>query len=177
MWFFWKKDNMKKFLVVLLVIVCFGQSACERDDLCAETTPTTPLLVIDFFDADNPADEKIPENLAVLEDGETDLNNIRVFNATTISIPLRTDDDQTVYQFLLNSTADADSAEQPNNDLLTFTYERSEEFVSKACGFRITYSNLNAQSQGGDDADWIQSIETINPILVNDTITHVRIFH
>ena len=27
--------------------------ACEKDDLCAETTPTTPQLVISFKDANN----------------------------------------------------------------------------------------------------------------------------
>lgn len=168
---------MKNILLVLLLIICFGQSACERDDICAESTPTTPLLVIDFFDANNPDEPKVPANLAVFENGEIDINNVRLFNASSIGIPLRTDVDQTVYQFVLNSTAVEDSEEEFNTDLLTFTYERSEDFVSKACGFRVTYDGLFAQSEGGDDNSWINDLEILTPLVVNDTITHIRILH
>jgi hypothetical protein len=39
--------------------------ACEKDDICAETTPTTPQLVITFKDANNINESKAVESLAV----------------------------------------------------------------------------------------------------------------
>lgn len=169
---------MKRILSIVVLIICFGQSSCERDDICAEATPTTPLLVIDFFDANNPSEEKIPANLAIIEEGEEDLTKIRTFNESLIQIPLRTDVDQTVYRMVLNSTASEDSEDQPNIDVLTFNYSRTEEFVSKACGFRVTYDDLlPINNEPLDDGSWIQSIDILTSTIVNDTITHVRIFH
>lgn len=168
---------MKKWKLLLLLLSCFIESACERDDICAESTPTTPLLVIDFFDADNPESSKIPANLAIFENGETDPNNIRLFNTSSISIPLRTDDDASVFQFIINSTATAESEETPNADLLTFTYQRTEDFVSKACGFRVTFDDLLVQQEGGEDNSWIQDLEILTPTIVNDTISHIRVLH
>lgn len=168
---------MKKTIILLLIVFSFGQSACERDDICAESTPTTPLLIIDFFDATNPDEPKIPANLAVFENGETDPNNVLLFNSATIGVPLRTDQDATVYQFIINSTADQESEEEPNADLLTFTYMRSEDFVSKACGFRVTYEGLFTQAEDGEDNNWIDDLEILTPTIVNDTITHIRILH
>jgi len=46
---------MKKYIITslaLLLAVSFWN--CEKDDICAETTPTTPKLVIEFYDNANP---------------------------------------------------------------------------------------------------------------------------
>jgi hypothetical protein len=37
--------------VLFLFTVCF--SSCEKDDICDANTPTTPQLVIEFYDAVN----------------------------------------------------------------------------------------------------------------------------
>ncbi len=42
---------MKKIIAMLLLITTFY--SCERDDICPESTPTTPHLVISFFDVDD----------------------------------------------------------------------------------------------------------------------------
>ena len=40
---------MKK--IFFLLIICFTAiSGCEKDDICAADTPTTPTVVIEFFD-------------------------------------------------------------------------------------------------------------------------------
>ena len=53
-----------KFKIAFL-IACFAiaLSSCERDDICAEATPVTPLLIIDFFDIENTTEAKRPQIL------------------------------------------------------------------------------------------------------------------
>mgnify|MGYP006353373257 FL=1 len=45
---------MKK-TILLLLAVAFTFSSCEKDDICDANTPTTPRLVIGFYDFLNPA--------------------------------------------------------------------------------------------------------------------------
>ena len=41
---------MKKFICLFLIVIF----SCEKDDICPETTQTTPRLVIEFYDLTNP---------------------------------------------------------------------------------------------------------------------------
>lgn len=163
---------MKKatFIIALLSMLL---SSCERDDICAEGTATTPLLVIEFFDSDNPSEEKIPTDLFLVEEGsDVGLS----FNAATISIPLRTDADQTRYNFVLNFGSEDEDAPQ-NADLLVFNYLREEDFVSKACGFRVTYQAIQDEFFPLPDNAWIENVTILNSTVEDDTEAHIRIFH
>lgn len=163
-----------KFKIAFL-ITCFtiALSSCERDDICAEATPVTPLLVIDFFDIENTTEAKIPTDLIVVENGETVGLG---FNTSTISIPLRTDVDQTDFLFVLN--AGNESEETPENiDGLIISYTRMEEYISKACGFRIIYNALNPTPNSQNDGAWIQDIILINTTVEDETSAHIQIFH
>lgn len=168
---------MKKLFYILLLIICFGQSACERDDICAETTPTTPLLIIKFYDADSPSDPKAPNNLAIVAEGSIPEDTGFTVSAGTdsIAIPLRTIEDVTTYSFIINSQEEDD--EPINVDDLVFTYIRYEEYVSKACGFRVIYDELLAELVPQDDGSWIQNIIIENPTVNDQVEAHISIFH
>ena len=43
---------------ILSLIGIITLQNCERDDICAEGTTTTPRLLIEFYDASNPDDFK-----------------------------------------------------------------------------------------------------------------------
>ena len=164
---------MKKILILLVIGLSFGQSACERDDICAESTPTTPLLIIRFIDAETDVDFEAPTNLAITIAGEAE--PFTIVNNDSIAIPLRTNEDMTSFRFTINS---AEEDEDPQNtDELIFSYVREEEYVSKACGFRVVYEDLQNQLIPGDDGNWIDDIEIVNPTIVDDTSVHIRIFH
>lgn len=161
--------NITFFITVISIIL----ASCERDDICAEGTPTTPLLVIEFFDSDNPSEQKIPTNLFLVEEGA----NVGLsFNSATISVPLRTDVDQTRFNFIFNFGSEDDEAPQ-NEDLLVFNYLRQEEFVSKACGFRVIYQDLQDQFFQLQDDAWIENVTILNSTVEDDTEAHIRIFH
>ena len=51
--------------LLLLLGLTFSLSSCEKDDICAESTPTTPKVVIEFYDAANPTTAKNVSNLVV----------------------------------------------------------------------------------------------------------------
>ena len=71
---------MKKIVFItlsLLLAVSFWN--CEKDDICAEGTPTTPRVIIEFYDAANPTVLKNVTNLRVEEFGT---NEGVVFNET-----------------------------------------------------------------------------------------------
>ena len=56
---------MKIHFYIYLIIIFSMFVACEKDDLCAETTPTTPQLIISFKDANNTTESKAVESLGV----------------------------------------------------------------------------------------------------------------
>lgn len=148
--------------------------SCERDDICAESTPTTPLLIIRFYDAENPSEFKAASDLIVAEVGAS---VGLLFTGDSISIPLRTEVDITTYRFTINSNAAVDDEDPINADLIGFDYQRTEEYVSKACGFRTLYSQLGTAREGLDDGSWIQDLIIDNTNVNDATAAHIRIFH
>jgi hypothetical protein len=162
-----------KILGVLVAIATLMVS-CERDDICAESTPTTPLLIIRFYDAENPTEFKAASDLVVAEVGAS---IGLAFTSDSIAIPLRTEVDITAYRFTINANADIDAEEPFNEDLINFDYVRTEEYVSKACGFRTLYEQLNSARDGQDDGSWIQDLIIDNTNVNDATAAHIRIFH
>jgi len=172
------KNFLNKYNIWILVLTSLLWS-CERDDLCPQDTPITPQLFIEFFDNDNPTELLAPRNLIIIEEGvvlEDGNTNFIVGSGTSVLIPLRTNSDQTRYEFILNGT-DATDANPENIDTFIIDYERAEDFISKACGFRVTFNNVDTQDFGGDDGSWIQNIELINTSITDETEAHIRIFH
>jgi len=51
------------------MILGFASSSCEPDDICDPNTPTTPRMLIQFFDISNPSLKKNVTNLKVIGEG------------------------------------------------------------------------------------------------------------
>jgi len=160
------KNLIHKYSVLMLVLTSL-LSSCERDDLCPQDIPITPQQLL------------APRNLVIVEEGvvlEDGITNFIAVSGTNVLIPLRTNNDQTRYEFILNAVDPTDDNPQ-NTDTFIIDYERTEEFLSKACGFRVIFNNADAQDFGGDDGSWIQNIELINTSITDETEAHIRIFH
>lgn len=160
------------FSCALLVILV---SSCERDDICAVNTPTTPQLVIQFYDIQNTSEAK-PLTVEITEVGNME-SYITTDSDTIVSIPLRTNLEST--QFTFTKNPGSEDSTQVNTDVVTFTYLTNEEFISRACGFKVTYQNLNATvTNSEEDATrWIRDLQINETLIINDTITHVSIYH
>lgn len=164
---------LKKYIFGCLFFL-LALSACERDDICAASTPTTPQLVIAFFDANNRSESK-PINLSVSSEGSDKI--ISISNDTIIRIPLRTDTTSTSFIFTKNPGI-PDAEEDPDTpDRVIFSYNINEVYIDRACGFKVTYDALTAQASGEGDGRWITDISINNSTIINDSIYQVSIIH
>ncbi|ARV08758.1 hypothetical protein BTO05_03565 [Winogradskyella sp. PC-19] len=190
-----------KFSILFLAILFLG---CERDDICAEGTPTTPRLLVDFFDA---TDTDIPktavrlsvyavnlvtdENTGVISFPEVANETTLVFNSNTdaIELPLiigNEGEEITTRYFFETDTnlrIDGDTSTNSNIDILEIKYTHDFIYVSRACGFKSIFNMLTATDNPGDDSiDWIQNTVLANTTetsitVENEEATHVQIFH
>ncbi|CAM3631778.1 DUF6452 domain-containing protein [Flavobacterium gelidilacus] len=163
---------MKKYIItslVLLLAVSFWN--CEKDDICAETTPTTPKLVIEFFDKLNGDNNKNLTNLQYFEINSTDTLTSNA--VSTLSIPLRTTESSTTFRLILNGN-DNDLTNDIIDDI-TINYERNEIYVSRACGYKTNFI-LNELDGFTTTNNWIFVSGIANNIIDNEDETHVKIY-
>ena len=164
--------KLKIFFIIVLIANSFW--SCEKDDICEAGTPTTPNLIIEFYDNLNAGTKKEVTNLSVIADGNT---NILKFNAVSkIQIPLKTNTDLSLFKFTLNATEPVTSL--TNEDLLNINYSRENVYISRACGFKTVFK-LNESGgivQATDPNTWIKEIVIQKYNILNENEIHVKIF-
>ncbi len=172
---------------------------CERDDICAESTATTPRLMVEFYSVtDNDELENVPrltvygEGLVTDDDGipyepveESDATLLFDVNASAVELPLEilNDGEHTVTRFILerntNLRLDDDDTTESNVDIIEIEYSPKFEYVSRACGYKSLFNlfDINLNPNGNDDDTWISNIEIVETIVENEDTVHVRIYH
>ena len=149
---------MKKYFYSTLIILTIIVS-CQKDDFCTE--PITPNLVIRFYDNTIPDEYKKVTGLTVFAEGLGELyTNV---STDSIAIPLDPAEDFTIY----NLTTEA------GNDQITINYLRNEVFVSRSCGYKYNFSELNLTNVSNT---WILDTEITNETVTNET-EHIKILH
>lgn len=164
---------MKRLFLLLLLISCFF-SGCEKDDICDPGTPTTPKIVIEFYDISNPTVLKNVTNLGIAAPGFT--NGFGFTNTSNIKIPLKTFQDSSVFYFIQNGSAEPTTDD--NQDEVIFNYTRKTEYVSRACGYKTLYvlNTSNPVTVTPDTNNWIQNVIVTQPNIENENETHVKIY-
>jgi len=166
-------EKIRVLLLVLIVIISF--IACEKDDICVDGD--TPLMIIRFYDNENPSELKAVPSLRVIGLGQS--STVNTFTDRTsldsIALPLRINQANTGF-ILISDSADEDDLETGNNDTLTFDYSTLEIFISRACGFIANYDDLG-ELLTSDSENWIQNIEIVSPLIQQQDSAHVKIFH
>lgn len=157
----------KLFCIALLSI--FFLTSCERDDICPENAPRTPQLVIQFFDIDNP---QILKNVQDLVVQSPDRDFLDFGTTSEIKIPLKSGENITKYNFIRNAESDNNA----NSDQLIFDYSRENEFINRACGFRVVYLDLQSTLVEEPD-EWIKSSLVQQSNINNENETHLYIYH
>lgn len=154
-----------------------AMAACQKDDICPETTPTTPLLIIRFYDFDNPSELKPAPRLNLIAEGRTDSLFTAEETTDSIAIPLKTFQNSTQYQFIINVDEEGEEDIPANSDVVNFFYATNEVYVSQACGFKTEYLDLQANRVSEPDGNWIKDIEVEKTIIDNETSAHISILH
>jgi len=172
---------MKKIiLAVFALAVSF--SSCEKDDICDANTPTTPRLVINFFDFTNPSVKKSVSNLKAVGDGMTSgvlFNGSETTSSNTISLPLRTIGTTTTFSLTLNS-GNANVA-LVDEDIIKFDYSTQELFVSRACGYKTIYTldpvnPFTHTDPIAENRKWIKSIVVKKNNITSENEIHIEIY-
>lgn len=155
---------MKK-IILSIIVIASVISACSIDDICTE--PSTPNLVLRFYDVTSTSTLKSTDSLYVWAEGK---DSILVNQAVdSIAIPLNSEATATVYNFakgrnLLNK--------------ITITYTPESEYVSRSCGYRIIFNDANLDLSTPANG-WISSIAPRTSIATinSQTSAHVQVFH
>ncbi|RED49626.1 DUF6452 family protein [Seonamhaeicola aphaedonensis] len=174
-------------LIPIIALLVGISISCERDDICPESTPTTPRLIIDLYDAENPENKKSAFNLVVFgEDNESILPGYNSVSTTQLILPLKTDGSPTRYvvhkdfSFNDNGTPDdpSDDIIGGNQDILIINYALTEVYVSRACGYKTVYESVEIVPEADGD-NWILSTENLtnNEPIEDESATHFNILH
>ena len=182
-----KTKYFKYSLLPVIVLVIGITASCERDDLCPETTPTTPSLIIRAFDVDEQDNKKNVFGLRIQGVGNDDvLTGYNIVTNDSLVLPLNTTTNSTQYKLHSNYTFDdngtpddtSDDIIGGNEDIITINYQTETVFVSRACGYKTVFNDVVISVE--DDSDnWIQLIQPVNnPQSVEDeAAAHFILFH
>jgi hypothetical protein len=160
--------------IFLLLLISFFFSGCEKDDICDTATPTTPKVVIEFYNALATTTTKNVTNLKITATGFT--SELKYNGVSKITVPLKTFADVAALNFNLNGSADPTSDD--NSDEIVFNYTRRTVYVSRACGYKTLYTldATNPVTVTADASNWIQNIIVSQPNIENENETHVKIY-
>ena len=171
---------MKQIKIILVVLLSASLMTCERDDLCPEATPTTPSMLVGFFNNEVPESPKNVFDLVVAGiDNDTSLPGYTLVDTDNIILPLKTDTNQTQYVLISDTVVDSDGIiTGGNDDIITITYTREDVYVSRACGYKTIFKNVNVTVEPDTD-NWIQVAIPINDNLTieDETTIHYFFYH
>lgn len=190
-----------KFIFLFLVITCIN---CERDDICAESTSTTPRLIIEFYDVLEPDDLTSVPRISVyglelfLDENDTlippeessdsivEYDDTYLFNVNSseIGLPLiiGNENEFVSTRFVLekntNLRLDDNANTNSNIDIIEITYTSRFEYVSRACGYKSVFTNIdiNIDPDGTDDDIWIENIQIEETIIEDEDTAHYSFY-
>ncbi|MGB1171697.1 MAG: DUF6452 family protein [Flavobacteriaceae bacterium] len=154
------------FLILLAGWLIFS---CEKDDICLSGTQGTPRLHINFYDAENPEVLKAVPGLqirALSIDSIVPLTN-------SYFIPLQVDQSFAEFEMTKNARSETES-----QTIIQFNYDRWDEYINRACGFRGHFI-LNEQSVAQKDPDnsWILGFQVMKDTISNEETVHLALYH
>ncbi|THD66843.1 hypothetical protein E7Z59_11980 [Robertkochia marina] len=156
-------------------------TACEKDDICPPDSGTTAYLKVGFFDIQDREVPKAVPRLRIVGVGK-DIT-VGTFadrsSQTEVALPLKNYDTASEFFLVQDSASDSTGAEIGNIDRLAVNYQTNERFISRGCGYAVTYTlNQVTQNPGGSDpSPWILALEvTESGVEPQDTL-HVKIYH
>ena len=150
---------MKKYitLLILSIIILAG---CEQDSICID--PTTPNLIIRFYDFENPDETKAIQLDSIWAEGKQQY--IKDVTSDSVAIFLDINENFTQYNFSSESVVDK----------INFEYNRKDVFVGRSCGYKTNFENLTIDSTTNN---WIKAYNINTTIIDNDTTAHINIYH
>lgn len=173
----------KVFLYSSLLLTSLAFISCEKDDICAEDTDTTPLIYLKFYNNDDQNQAKSRGFVyarAYNEQENLIYKDSIVRFGSEMKLPLRLDSNETTWILTLN---DRDDENKPFtvSDTLKFTYSTRTEYIDKACGYRTIFlldeEQKNPILNNNKPATWIKTYEPLTNFIENDKEEHIKIYY
>lgn len=171
---------MKRFIgsIIALGTIGFYMISCEKDDICAEGTPTTPNMVVAFYNNENRGAYNPVSDLKYFVEGQEDTISVGYVDSTAL-VPLRVDSPSVKWGFKYTHTGDTGQTIE-DIDYIEFKYATRDEYVSRACGFKSVFT-LNSNTLEDNNPvlysnNWIQDVQIVVPEILNEDETHVKIY-
>jgi len=123
--------------IALLLIITSYLLSCEKDDLCADGTPTTPGLVINFYKKNSSDVANTIQKLYFHEVGSEKRDSI--INSAQLILPLRSDAE--IVKFALENVTTPTGSTTPTISTAIFEikYTHTQTYISRACGYKSTF--------------------------------------
>ena len=160
---------MRKIIIksILLLVILVISVHCERDDICIDAT--TPNLIIRFYDQSENTTLKSVDELKMEIDSLGTYIEYNTYSAIdSLVIPLRIDDDLTKLRFTINEST------TPIIDNFTLNYERNFVFVSRSCGYKSEFLNIQTTNATNN---WIQTLNIIKQNIQDENQAHLTMYH
>lgn len=145
-------------------LLLFLNSSCEPDDVCSETSPSTPQLVFRLYNSSQPSEFKAVDTLRIVSlSWEATLE---FFNSDSIVLPLQ----------VIESKINADlTISDGITDRIEIDYLTKDVYLNRACGFQTTFQIQTIEVD--QPTNWVNSIEIVTNEVITDTLAHVKIYH
>ena len=151
-----------------VILILFFLISCEPDDICLESNPDTPNLILKFVDVFS-GENKSVSNLRIK--GINNIEDFFVGTVDSISIPLNNYENTSSFSF----TKEFES-NQSNEDLIYFNYIRNNVYISRSCGYKMEYDIENIIIEN-DNSNWIEDAIIETRTVNNEISHHVKIYH
>ena len=139
---------------------------CEKDDICIQDVVETPDLILLMLDYNDENIRKSPPGFNIRAIGTE--NVLLQSRGDSIPLPLNTQEKVTQFEFILNQ-----GSENENIDTLQINYDRIDQFINRACGYRANFIlQQPAITLLNPGNDWIKGF-----VILKDTITDEKAAH
>ena len=159
--------KVQNYIFALASLLIF--SSCEKDDICVENDSVYVNLV--FYNSGDGSTAKSVSGFSLLDLNGDIIQNYNNTTVTAIALVLPTS--QSSYDLILQKRTEVDGLTINTNDTLNFNYIPKATYVSRACGYIRTYTDLNINST----RNWISGVIVNTPEINSNNDEHVAILH
>ncbi|MEZ4853872.1 DUF6452 family protein [Flavobacterium sp.] len=162
---------MKKHITIIISIflVVFLWN-CEKDDICADGTVTTPQLVVEFYDA------TVTDSIVTVSSiGFREITKDSIYRKSSVSqllLPLKTNEDSVTFELTLYGDDDTVTTDD-FSDTFTLNYNRQDIYISRACGYKTNFTLTDAIV---NSTNWITNATIEQPNVTNENEVHIKIY-
>ena len=155
---------------IIFVFICIGiMIHCERDDICISTVEGSSDMLILMLESKTGA-RKSPSGFSVRAIGTEKTLPQKSFG-DSLALPLQISEAVTQFEFILN-----EGSENQNIDTLQINYQRLDEFINRACGYRANFildqSPVIILNSGNN---WIKGAIILKDTISDETAAHLGI--